>query len=483
MLRTCASRGAQRVTLYCVTESSLLYLTGVRLGATAAAAAAPGAAMPPKRVSALFDFRRLKNRSGWKKKEPDADDLDAVVFPREKLGRNYDLNWTICKYAVVPNQHGNAFRNLHLRGLQMFSDAPIDKNKALLIKVPEEDYAFSHHFVLPPPPATTPEGNQPAELLAVPESVKVVSEVVGKNTSKEVRRFLSEGKLLFVHDGAVGSHSSAEEKVRFIVSNANTALFLHHVVPKQPLGKVQDFIENLTIFVAPELDVTPDKLGVASKKFTLVNFKTNQVFVVGTHAPEAIQQAVSSLATYLIGKKGALPVQCDSALTKDGKSVLLFGHGLFQKKPRDDAFGSYGHTWSEHGVSRLFDGTLVANPDSAFALNRGDLLYQVTKGGQTTKTSLTVPLKLHGHHAEHPSAVVFISRSATSGLTKISAEDAAKLYLSSFQYPVAIKTDMLKQRFQWLLSNKSVTAYQMGLENGQLNVDELNTKLKTSLSP
>jgi hypothetical protein len=38
-----------------------------------------------------------------KKVVPD-EDLDFVVFPRERLGKTYELNWTICKYAVIPNK-------------------------------------------------------------------------------------------------------------------------------------------------------------------------------------------------------------------------------------------------------------------------------------------------------------------------------------------------------------------------------------------
>ncbi len=104
------------------------------------------------------------------------------------------------------------------------------------------------------------------------------------------------------------------------------------MIPKQPTVNIQDFEESITVFVAPELKATAgiaplllcpahcervwhsvcnltsslrsaEALGVSSDRFTLVNFKTNQVFVAGTNAPEAIQQAVSSLATYLLGKK------------------------------------------------------------------------------------------------------------------------------------------------------------------------------------
>lgn len=103
-------------------------------------------------------------------------------------------------------------------------------------------------------------------------------------------------------------------------------IFPHrHIIPKQPPVGIQDFEEDITVFVAPELRAAAgmwspltcgcmhaakasfrfvsDKLGVASDRFTVVNFKTRQIFVAGTNAPEAIQQAVSSLATYHLGQK------------------------------------------------------------------------------------------------------------------------------------------------------------------------------------
>lgn len=484
MLRSSVRGGRAVASGACVKATEVMgsSLVSARTLATAAApAAAATAPSTQPRSSALFDYRRLKNRKGWKKVVPD-EDLDFVVFPRERLGKTYELNWTICKYAVIPNKDGEAFHNLHSRGLQMLSNAAADKNKALHVTVPEEEYAFSHYFVLPSPPPAPAEGQTaPVDLMFVPENASVVNDGVAKNVSKEVRRFLSEGRYLFVHDGAVGSHSAAEEKVRFIVSSATTALLLKHLIPKQPTVNIQDFEESITVFVAPELKATAEALGVSSDRFTLVNFKTNQVFVAGTNAPEAVQQAVSSLATYLLGKKGALPLQCDSALTKDGKSVLFFGPGLLQQKPRNDLFGAHGHFWTNEGVSRMYDGASVANPDASLALNRGDLVFHATKGGKTTKTSLSVPLSLQGHQAPHPSAIVFVSPNSAAGLTKISAEEAAKHYLASFQYPVAVKPELLKQRFAYLLSNKNVTAYQVGAKSGKVNVDEINAQLHTAL--
>jgi len=98
---------------------------------------------------------------------------------------------------------------------------------------------------------------------------------------------------------------------------------LRHAIPKQPPVDIKTFEENITIFVAPELkgiasivlthlilhfhfsltSALADVVGASSESFTLINFSTQQVFVVGTKSPEAIQDALSSLATYLLGTR------------------------------------------------------------------------------------------------------------------------------------------------------------------------------------
>ena len=76
---------------------------------------------------------------------PDAPDAEFIIFPNERIGRQYDLNWTFNKYQVTPDEE--AYRNLHLRGLQMLTRGKIDKNKSISLTTQE---ASDHEiFFLP----------------------------------------------------------------------------------------------------------------------------------------------------------------------------------------------------------------------------------------------------------------------------------------------------------------------------------------------
>src|SRR3990167_570265 len=51
--------------------------------------------------SAAFDQRRLRDKRGWAHVDPNEDDADFWVFPRERNGRHYNLNWAINAYRVL----------------------------------------------------------------------------------------------------------------------------------------------------------------------------------------------------------------------------------------------------------------------------------------------------------------------------------------------------------------------------------------------
>src|SRR3989338_7228088 len=72
-------------------------------------------------AAATLDFLRMKRRQGWisAEQKEEEEDGDYFVFHRERLGNQYPLNYAINAHKITPT--GDAYRNLHSRGLLMLS--------------------------------------------------------------------------------------------------------------------------------------------------------------------------------------------------------------------------------------------------------------------------------------------------------------------------------------------------------------------------
>ena len=76
-------------------------------------------------------------------KTPERPDALFTVFPNIRHGRDYDLNWEFNNYKITPDEE--AYRNLHLRGLQMLAPGKSDAQKAIHVKteqVPDHQIYF-----------------------------------------------------------------------------------------------------------------------------------------------------------------------------------------------------------------------------------------------------------------------------------------------------------------------------------------------------
>jgi hypothetical protein len=404
--------------------------------------------VPPALTSPLYDYRRLKTRSAWKQASKELDP-DFVVFPRERLGRDYTLNWTLCKYAVIPNVDGEAFRNLHTRGLLMYSDAKPDGNKAMHLDLGDAG-GYVHHVL----PSAKPKEGTP-DVYAAPKNIAVINEAQTRETAKHVRRWLSEGRTIFVHDGALGSHPSAALNIRFICDSATTALSLSHLIPRVPTTPPDAFEEAITVFLATGLKLDLNRVGVSASQGTVLNMLDNKIYLAGTKTMQAVEEAVAALATHQFALKGAaLPFPGEAVLTPSGQPVLVASP--FGPSNAKELFGAHVQLWTGAGVSHLFNGATFADVDSSSKLKRGDVV-EVTKTGRRVTTGLKRP-----NIAPHPAAIVFVTpdqAKSKSSVSKISKEEAVKLYLGAFNYPLLVKDDLLRERLGALLDAHKVTAY------------------------
>jgi len=412
----------------------------------------------------------MRLRSQWKPVSKYIDP-DFHVFPRERLGRHYDLNWEICKYAVIPSVEGNAFRNLHTRGLLMYAKGTTDNAKAVQLNVPDNELAFKH-FVLPPakPAKPTPDF---VDITALPAE-GVINDSQTRAAAKEVRRFLSEGPAIFVHDGALGSDPASELKLRFITDSADTGLYLRSVIPRVPSVGPQEFQEDITVFSATGLKFDTAALGLgpsSSGSFVIVNLQDRKVYIGGTRALDAVEQALSAIATYSFAAKGGLPFPGEAIVPSNGRPFLLASpSGPVHSA---DLFGAHLQLWNDRGLSRVFNGAAFA--EAPATPKRGDLVQTTAKGRK-----VILPLKT-GSNAGQPAAVVFLGKEAAKGkpsIAKISAEEAAKQYLASFPFPLLVQQNLLRDRFLALVRANNIATYQVSAGKGKVDYSELQKLLQ-----
>jgi hypothetical protein len=131
---------------------------------------------------------------------PETDDW--FVFPRQREGRVYSVNWSLNEDNVVPTGE-NAFHNARLQLLlNRFPNKVPSSSESIEVKSP----SF--------------EGSSATVL----EAGDSISHEEFKQLAKDTQSYLSSGMDLFVEDNVVGSHQQYQLGVRVITEDPSIAL-------------------------------------------------------------------------------------------------------------------------------------------------------------------------------------------------------------------------------------------------------------------
>merc|ERR1712137_504993 len=321
----------------------------------------------------LLDFRRISQRKGWKTYHNE-EDQDIILWPNESHARNYVLNWTFNRYQVTPTEF--AYRNLHLRGLQML--------------VPSE----------------------------------TVDSRIFKAVSKEIKLQLSQQKELFMHDGAINSSPSAQLKARLMFNGSLPALYLHHLLHPIPKIEPDQFAHDVTgwMLQTNSFRVPLAEAGISSQNFTIIDQDNNSMLVVGQLSPVAVQNSLLELSgNHFLNQQG-LVLNCDAIYSpQSNKSALVFYSGNVARPANmQNLFASEHTVWTESGLSALWDSASSAEvPTNA---KRGDLVIQQGKNIQHVSK-----FSRFANSVNSPSTVVVVS----DGSAKVGKKVDAKTLLSS----------------------------------------------------
>lgn len=366
-----------------------------------------GAGRRPLSAAATLDFRRMKQRQGWVSAEQkvEEEEGDYFVFPRERLGNQYPLNYAINSHKIVPT--GDAYRNLHARGLVMLASGKLDGNKALVVK-------------------SSP---------AVPEmafrTFKRADEEFHR-LLRDVRIYFSEAAEIFVHDGDLGAERSSAVSVRLFSDNAATALWAHHMLCPVALQDPRSRQAKLAVYVLTHLN-TPAFVALDPDSGVAI---LNNVDDSSTLQAALLQLAQSFSPDFVMPDSFSLTLPASVFSPAPGKSDLLFHQGPGALPPFSELASSGFSLWNSRGLSRVFDGF----QDPAPAATLPHALVETSAKAQRLMTA-RLRSKL-GNILPHPSRTIFVTSSdAQPGLGSLNPDQT--LQLAAAHNPLV--ADALKQ--------------------------------------
>jgi len=385
------------------------------------------------------------------------------IFPREREGLDYDLNWALADDDVTP--YNDAFRNLELKKLIMRTTGCVDEHKAFHVDV---NTTGSTLYFSPGPKTPAPPAG------AVELKPKQFRKLLQRVTNS-----LDESLNVFVQDGAIGSLGKLEVRVRSMSNSPVTTLFLRHMLVPVPLHEPDKFGHKITLYVSPGLKLErPADYGITSEEYIAVNAEEGKVVAVGPIDHEALLSALSYVAGYKAASADVLPVTAHVFASPDGNSSLVFGAPLtsLPSEVVSSLYGAQGAVWTSEGVARSWAGASVADKD---LVKKGCLVEHLVKAAnKSVRVTFPIPTK-QANLLTPPSSVVFLANETTPGtpmIAKLTVSQAKQVFASGYNGAVGsvfssgTSPAEAAERFGKLLESSKAMAYLLntnGLEAKQ----------------
>lgn len=153
-----------------------------------------------RNLSTTTEYKHVDNMSLDEifKREP-FDKSNYIIYPREKPGLNYKLNWSLCRANIVP--WDKAWRNLKVDELTKKCNCQVNENGVVNC-----NNSYSK-----------------------PEEVELDNKSDFEDLSDLVKKYLSGVPDLFVEDCGLGSHRHGEIKLRTVTNDPVSALCMRNM--------------------------------------------------------------------------------------------------------------------------------------------------------------------------------------------------------------------------------------------------------------
>jgi phosphoenolpyruvate carboxykinase (ATP) len=226
---------------------------------------------------------------------------------------------------------------------------------------------------------------------------------------------------------------------------------------------------DFTVICVPGLHGDPEREGINSEAFVVLNLAKKLVLIGGTYYAGEMKKSIFSLMNYFTTKQNVLPMHCAANIGDGGDTALFFGLSgtgktTLSADPHRSLIGDDEHGWSDNSIFN-FEGGCYAKtirlsqeyePQIWSALRFGSLLENVMiesgdripdydDGSLTENTRAAYPLDyIDNYHpsgvGESPETIIFLTADAFGVLppiAKLTREQAMYHFLSGYTSKLA----------------------------------------------
>ncbi|MGC2131092.1 MAG: phosphoenolpyruvate carboxykinase (ATP), partial [Candidatus Aquilonibacter sp.] len=295
-----------------------------------------------------------------------------------------------------------------------------------------------------------------------------INESVFDALFEKVDAYLSE-RDVYSLDCYVGADERYRVPIRVYSEFAWHNLFAHHlfITPENP---VPGFSPEFTVVDAALFQADPQRDGVPSPTFILVNFERRIILIGGTRYAGEIKKSIFTVMNYLLPLRDTLPMHCSANEGRDGDVAIFFGLSgtgktTLSSDPHRPLIGDDEHGWSNDGIFNFEGGCYAkvirlsasAEPEIWAATHRFSTVIEnvvyddrtrkldVDSEAKTENTRSAYPLEfipniVPGSKGGQPSTIIMLTADAFGVLppiSKLTRDQAMYHFLSGYTAKVA----------------------------------------------
>jgi len=194
-----------------------------------------------------------------------------------------------------------------------------------------------------------------------PVNIKMDDKVFMINRERAID-YLNTRTRLYVVDGYAGWDPKYRIKIRIVCARAYHALFMRNMLIRPTEEELKDFHHpDFTVYNAGQFPANRYTLGMTSTTSIAVNFKRNEMVILGTQYAGEMKKGIFTVMHYLMPKAGVLSLHSSANEGPNGDVSLFFGLSgtgktTLSADPHRNLIGDDEHCWSDNGIFNIEGG-------------------------------------------------------------------------------------------------------------------------------